>query len=523
MNENSSQETLGIDVKIVVVSDLKNSNDGNNSRKERETISVANNILENDLEENVMMDSEMNASVNFTAIAYAWIILTSIFVSTVLTQGYVHNFGIVTSAVMDFYPDSSGAMAGVILGLLSAARSVLAPFIGTLANKIGLRKSMCFGAFLYAAALFISFFCTSMAQLSVTLGVFIGLSHCILECSQITVLSQYFVKRLSFANGVRGAASPLGGMIYPFVLTVLLEHFGLRLTFLLLSAISCHTLTCAVFMRPLSIHLKIKALEKSRKILRKSENEEFMLKPIKGNGGTFENHFSHSNDEKKLYFQILKEYENLKLEKPKKKLEFKFFKNPIFLIFISISCVLPMAIPLVTYYTILYTKNYLRLSPYEVTVIVSFQAALDFCSRILIGYINNKNLWNKSINLMICLWISSVGTLLIPFGTNLTFLIISVGLFTIGPAAYTASIAVILCEEFGKENITCTWGFVKMVHGIFSFVHSLLIGYIVDSTGGYTIPFVIMGCGTALCGGLMGIEAFALKYFSKRTHNLNIS
>lgn len=51
----------------------------------------------------------------------------------------------------------------------------------------------------------------------------------------------------------------------------------------------------------------------------------------------------------------------------------------------------------------------------------------------------------------------------------------------------------------------------------------LLSGYIVDSTGGYTIPFIIMGCGTALCGGLMGIQVFALKYFSTRTHTFNIS
>lgn len=230
--------------------------------------------------------------------------------------------------------------------------------------------------------------------------IFSGLSHCILECCQITVLSQYFVKRLAVANGVRGAASPLGGMIYPFVLTVLLEHFGLRLTFLLLSAISCHTLICAVLMRPLSIHLRIKALEKSHKVLRKPENEEYMRKHVRGNALTSENSPLNSNDERKLYFQIMKEHENLKQEKPKKKLEFKVFKNPIFIIYISISCVLPMAIPLATYYTILYTKNYLRMSPYEVTIIVSFQAALDFCLRILIGYINNKNIWNKSVILM---------------------------------------------------------------------------------------------------------------------------
>ncbi|KAL7635572.1 UNVERIFIED_CONTAM: hypothetical protein RMT77_014641 [Armadillidium vulgare] len=493
---------------------------------------------DNDAEEDALRPeiSKFSTTLQLRDSGYAWLVLCAIFLNTVLIHGYLHSFGILSSAVMDYYPDSSGTMAGIIMGLLSFSRNVLTPFVGTLANKIGIRKSMCFGAFLYASGLFISFFCTSVIQLAVTLGVCIGLSQCILESSQISLMSQYFVSKLSIANGVRGAASPFGGIVYPIVLTLLLEHFGLKLTFLLLGAINFHTLISAMMMRSMSIHLKIMALDKTYNIFKKVENQvnssestRFQKRFPEKSGNydlnsvscdTVSRNFS-KRDKEKLYFQIVKQHESIKQEKPKKKLQFQFFKNPNYLLYILLAFILPMAVPLVTYYTILYTKNYLRMTAYEVTVLVSFQSASDFFLRIFIGYINNKKICDKSIVLMICFWICAIGVLLIPLGDNLKFLMVAVGLYTFGPASYISSLTVILCEEFGKENITSTWGFVKTTHGIFAFIHSFLIGYIVDTTGGYTIPFVIMGCGMALCGFFMAIQVFARKCYHKETCNLN--
>ncbi|KAB7495892.1 Monocarboxylate transporter 14 [Armadillidium nasatum] len=458
---------------------------------------------DNDGEEDALRPeiSKFSTTLQLRDSGYAWLVLCAIFLNTVLIHGYLHSFGILSSAVMDYYPDSSGTMAGIIMGLLSFSRNVkesidelradilklrqmvkidlkqlnISPFVGTLANKIGIRKSMCFGAFLYATGLFVSFFCTSVIQLSVTLGVCIGLSQCIIESSQISLMSQYFVSKLSIANGVRGAASPFGGIIYPIVLTLLLEHFGLKLTFLLLGAINFHTLISAMMMRSMSIHLKIMALDKTYNIFRKVENQinspestrfqkrfseksgNYDLNPVSCD--TVSRNFS-KRDKEKLYFQILKQHESIKKEKPKKKLQFQFFKNPNYLLYILLAFILPMAVPLVTYYTILYTKNYLRMTAYEVTILVSFQSASDFFLRIFIGFINNKKICDKSVVLMICFWICAVGVLLIPLGDNLTFLMIAVGLYTFGPASYISSLTVILCEEFGKENITSTWGFV---------------------------------------------------------------
>lgn len=229
-------------------------------------------------------------------------------------------------------------------------------------------------------------------------------------------MSQYFVSKLSIANGVRGAASPFGGIVYPIVLTLLLEHFGLKLTFLLLGAINFHTLISAMMMRSMSIHLKIMALDKTYNIFKKVENQvnssestRFQKRFPEKSGNydlnsvscdTVSRNFS-KRDKEKLYFQIVKQHESIKQEKPKKKLQFQFFKNPNYLLYILLAFILPMAVPLVTYYTILYTKNYLRMTAYEVTVLVSFQSASDFFLRIFIGYINNKKICDKSVVLMI--------------------------------------------------------------------------------------------------------------------------
>lgn len=227
-------------------------------------------------------------------------------------------------------------------------------------------------------------------------------------------MSQYFVSKLSIANGVRGAASPFGGIVYPVILTLLLEHFGLKMTFLLLGAINFHTLICAFMMRAMSIHLNIKALDRTRDIFKKAENQ---IKSIRSKRKRFSANSANcdlnpstcnsvsgnftKHDKEKLYLQIIKQHESIKKEKPKKKIQFHFFKNPNYLLYIFLAFILPMAVPLVTYYTILYTKNYLRMTAYQVTILVSFQSTSDFFLRIFIGFINNKNICDKSIVLMI--------------------------------------------------------------------------------------------------------------------------
>ena len=48
--------------------------------------------------------------------------------------------------------------------------------------------------------------------------------------SKISYLTEWFVEKRGLANGVIFAGTALGGLILPFILDVLLEHYGIAST-----------------------------------------------------------------------------------------------------------------------------------------------------------------------------------------------------------------------------------------------------------------------------------------------------
>ncbi|KAF2346892.1 hypothetical protein FHG87_022353 [Trinorchestia longiramus] len=56
---------------------------------------------------------------------YAWVVVLVMFISNVVTAGYIKSFGILYNALKVAYPNTSGATGGIIIALLSGFRSVL--------------------------------------------------------------------------------------------------------------------------------------------------------------------------------------------------------------------------------------------------------------------------------------------------------------------------------------------------------------------------------------------------------------
>ena len=64
-------------------------------------------------------------------VRYAWVILGAMFLSNVITAGYVKSFGLIYNAVAEVYPDSNGTMGGTMIGLLAGCRSCLGEWISS--------------------------------------------------------------------------------------------------------------------------------------------------------------------------------------------------------------------------------------------------------------------------------------------------------------------------------------------------------------------------------------------------------
>ncbi|KAB7496813.1 hypothetical protein Anas_09650 [Armadillidium nasatum] len=55
--------------------------------------------------------------------SYGWVVVFSMFMSNIMTVGYVKAFGVIYNAILDVYPDATGTMAGLMVGLLAGFRS----------------------------------------------------------------------------------------------------------------------------------------------------------------------------------------------------------------------------------------------------------------------------------------------------------------------------------------------------------------------------------------------------------------
>ncbi|CAL1544723.1 unnamed protein product [Lymnaea stagnalis] len=109
----------------------------------------------------------------------------------------------------------------------------------------------------------IGFTCTICIGLAPNVAVYLifmgikGLGSAMVSVSAISMISQYFDKRRSFATAVAGCGLAVGSMGSPPVIKLLLENFGLRGTFLLIGGFEMNNLGMAMLLRPTSRYTTI--------------------------------------------------------------------------------------------------------------------------------------------------------------------------------------------------------------------------------------------------------------------------
>ncbi|XP_047737437.1 monocarboxylate transporter 1 isoform X2 [Hyalella azteca] len=406
---------------------------------------------------------------------YAWLVLAVMFLSNVVTAGYIKSFGVIYNAVEIAYPDTSATAGGVVVALLSGCRNGLAPVVGAAAVQFGARPVMIFGIVLCSGGLFASFFCNSVATLAITLGAMMGTGMCAVETCQIVVMPEYFRNKKELANSIRVAGYPLGGAAFPFFLLPFFEYFGLKLTFIILSALFAQLAVFVFLIRPFSTHVKMAEVKKSRK--------EKASKSI-SNGAV-------AMDDSKL-----------SQEKPikAKKFDLKLFLNPIYLTHIGMIVGFSAALPHAQYFVAVYGKA-IGFSLEQNSILLAYQAVLDSFTRLLLGYMLDKKIFKKTHCFVVCLVVAGIGTAMIPASTNFWVVMFTFSIFSLGSSGYFANINVILIDQFGEHNVASSWGFIRMIQGILNFLYPPLLGYLVDVTGSYYLTFLTMGIGLT-CAGL---------------------
>ncbi|KAL7638049.1 UNVERIFIED_CONTAM: hypothetical protein RMT77_011674 [Armadillidium vulgare] len=309
---------------------------------------------------------------------------------------------------------------------------------------------------------------------------------CLIETVQIDVMVNYFEEKLAFANGFRVSGESIGGLIFPLILLLLVELFGVRGFRLILASIFLNIIICAILIYSPETHRKIQIL---------SSMNDFPVEKTK---------------KAELYKAINSYIPNSTKKSNKKSLEFHYFKNSIYLLFILSTISMSFSIPMVLYNIPIYGRSF-GLSSTQISLLLSSQAVVDTVLRIIIGFISNKNVFKKLNVFIFCLLVGSIGIFLIPVCAHLWQIYFAIFLYSISPAGYNTLLNVILTQQFGKASITTTWGFIRMVLGIFGSIGSLIIGVIIDASNNYVFVFIFMGGGMLISAIFLLFEPLVIK------------
>ncbi|TGD71771.1 MFS transporter [Mangrovimicrobium sediminis] len=127
----------------------------------------------------------------------------------------------------EFQPTRTVLMLSMTV--LSGTCAVLAPFLGTLLDKISLRHAMLAGGLMLGAGYATLSLCTTFNQVLLVFGVLMAPANLLTGPLAVTVLlSRWFAERRGRAVGFAVAGISAGGFCFPLVIQALLNHFPWR-------------------------------------------------------------------------------------------------------------------------------------------------------------------------------------------------------------------------------------------------------------------------------------------------------
>ncbi|CAL4067409.1 unnamed protein product, partial [Meganyctiphanes norvegica] len=420
---------------------------------------------------------------------YGWVVVAAVFVINFIVAGYIRSFGILLLAIEEYFPDSTNTSLGLIMALLNGSRGLTTPIMGAISVLIGARLCIFIGVILTCIGLLLAVFSTSILHIALAIGLMTGIGLSMAETPGVLVVNQYFEKLRSTANGLRVAGNPLGGMLFPLFYVPILQYFGLKGSYLMLSGVMLQMCVMGFLLRDFQLHRKYV--------------QRIYIKKMKLLDSPY-------------YLDHQCKKENVITEKTKKKpLEFNLLKNPVFLLFLAMNLGLSFVLPNNIYYIALYAKA-IELGPWEISIVLSYYSGLDFVVRLACGWLTDLKIYTKRQAFLGGMVLTASGMFLVPLTWNMWTLMGALSLSAAGIAYHNVLEVVIMADQFGEDSVASTWGFFRMSQGIGFFATPPILGLLADVSGGLTLPFLCMGSMMILpmvffslqpvVGRLMGID-----------------
>lgn len=160
---------------------------------------------------------------------YGWICCAVCFSVNAFTFGVLASYGVYLNHYLstDIYPEASSIDFAFIGGFNFSMAMLVAPVVTIMARRFGTQLPMLLGAVLMAAGFITASFSHRIWQLYLSQGVLVGFGVGFAYIPSLAILSQWFQKKRSLANGISAAGSGIGGLIFSFATDAMIRKISL--------------------------------------------------------------------------------------------------------------------------------------------------------------------------------------------------------------------------------------------------------------------------------------------------------
>ncbi|XP_045173163.2 monocarboxylate transporter 12-like [Mercenaria mercenaria] len=417
---------------------------------------------------------------------YAWIVLIGCFVLYTFVVGSVKSYGVIYTEVVEYYSTESGETAWI--GSISVILLFgLGPVANLLCKIYTFRRITFIGGILFGLGYFLSGFVTRMEYMYLTfISTGIGYGLTFTPCT--TIISYYFDKRRSLANGITVSGSGVGAIALPFLYKYLIGQYGLKGTFWIIGAIFSNVCVAACILRQPTY---LAEEQKEQITAENNTSDDYNV----GDGNAVPKF-------NKGHCRALD-------------LRFSLFKNPLFVTYVLsfMCCVFSYTASFIlipaSVKTLGYDKTYVALS---VTVFGGVEAV----GRILIGWFADLNLIKRKYIYAVSMLIGGAFSLIAPLFENFAFIALYAAVAATFPGSFFSLIAVLIIDVVGLENFSPAFGLLSLCLTIGILPSQPAVGWLFDLYGNWHASFILTGCVYVLAGVIILLEPVVVRC-SKRT------
>ncbi|KAI9488511.1 major facilitator superfamily domain-containing protein, partial [Zychaea mexicana] len=193
-----------------------------------------------------------------------WLVVAGAFLGQFTSFGTSSSWGIMQEyferKVFYDVPDAQLQLsfAGTIMELMV---DVMGPVFQIISARYGIRSVLILGSFLGVLGLEMAGFTTKIWHLYLTQGVLFGSGASFLYVAAMSVPAQWFNRRRGLSLGVVSSGSGVGGLVLPFLMTVLNNKLGASWTYRIMGflCLVLNTITCMLVKEKYPRHKKYKA------------------------------------------------------------------------------------------------------------------------------------------------------------------------------------------------------------------------------------------------------------------------